>query len=200
MMRASNDQLIVEGFHIGILRVDLKRGIVYAARSNFPDRPGGSPTRKGYLRIGFTVNSRKVHAMVHRIVWIAAYGAPDDQSAEVNNKSGIKTDNRICNLELLSGSGNIAHAMTAGLLRPVRGEAHGHARLTAAQIDEIKRRSAVGEKSRVLATEFSVTQNHIRNIVTGRRWAPNQRFPVGKRTAGRLLDGRTWDEFPRSAS
>lgn len=196
MMHATNDVLILAAITAGVLRVNAERGLVYAMNSNFPGRVAGSLTRKGYLRVGFMVDGRKVNAMVHRVVWIAARGIPDDPSAEVNHKSGVKTANDIDNLELLSSVANAAHAKTNGLLRPARGEASGHARLTSEQVSEIKRRALAGERSALLANEFGITPHHVRHIATGKRWTPNQTYRLGKKAAGRALDGRTHDEFP----
>lgn len=52
----------------------------------------------------------------------------------------------------------------------VRGEAHGSARLTAAAVRDIKRRLAIGELARVLATAYRVSVSAIRHIASGRCW------------------------------
>lgn len=59
--------------------------------------------------------------------------------------------------------------------------------------------SVDAERSILLAQEFSVTPTHIRHIATGRRWVANQKFRIGKRAAGRLLDGVEHNAMPGKA-
>lgn len=55
--------------------------------------------------------------------------------------------------------------------QPVRGENHGQARLTEAQVVELRRRYAAGGVTqRVLAEELGVTPRAIALIVRGQRW------------------------------
>lgn len=65
----------------------------------------GSITPKGYIRITF--GGKKV--MAHRIVAEAFLGKPKPNQ-QVNHKNGIKTDNRIDNLEWCSPSENLTHS------------------------------------------------------------------------------------------
>lgn len=50
------------------------------------------------------------------------------------------------------------------------GEDHPFARLTAAQVGEIRRRVAAGERQSAVAREFGVDPSHISKIVSGRKW------------------------------
>lgn len=52
----------------------------------------------------------------------------------------------------------------------VRGEKHGGAKLTDAQVMQIKRRYANGELQKTLAVEFNVDFRNISSIVTGASW------------------------------
>lgn len=54
--------------------------------------------------------------------------------------------------------------------RTARGEQTGHAKLTAVEVDEIRRRRAAGEKGVVLAREFGVRPTTICAIHKGRHW------------------------------
>lgn len=51
------------------------------------------------------------------------------------------------------------------------GETHGNARLTAAQVAEMRARFAVGESAALLGEIFGITPSHAWRIVTGRAWA-----------------------------
>lgn len=91
-------------------------------------------------------------------------------------------DNRPCvnpaHLFLGTNADNVADKVAKG--RQARGksypshhpagEEHGMARLTAAQVAEIRRLHAAGHSYRVLAAQFSVDYTHIGRIVKGRSW------------------------------
>lgn len=65
----------------------------------------GSNTRKGYVRIRY--NGRYV--FLHRIVAESFLGKPTGNE-QVNHKNGIKTDNRLENLEWVTPSENLKHS------------------------------------------------------------------------------------------
>jgi hypothetical protein len=54
--------------------------------------------------------------------------------------------------------------------RPVCGEAHGMARLTVAQVREIRARAANGEPRKALRLAFGVSRTHIHQIIKQTRW------------------------------
>jgi hypothetical protein len=59
----------------------------------------GSPTKKGYIRAYCSISGRQ--RMLHNIIWEREYGTIP-KGYQVHHKNGIKSDNRIENLELLS--------------------------------------------------------------------------------------------------
>lgn len=54
--------------------------------------------------------------------------------------------------------------------RRAKGEQHGHAKLTAADVIEIRRLAAVGTASSILADCFGVAHSQIRRIILRERW------------------------------
>jgi hypothetical protein len=62
------------------------------------------------------------------------------------------------------------HAKGRGHVDGAKGEANRHAKLTAEQVLEIRRRFDAGERGNSLAAEFSVLHNAISRIVTGVTW------------------------------
>lgn len=52
--------------------------------------------------------------LVHRLAWEALYG-PIPPGMEINHINGIKNDNRLINLELVTHQQNMAHAKRTGL-------------------------------------------------------------------------------------
>lgn len=59
------------------------------------------------------INGKKCTKSVHRLVAAAFYG--DNKDLVVNHKNGNKTDNRPENLEYVTQSDNIKHAISTGL-------------------------------------------------------------------------------------
>ncbi len=80
-------------------------------------------------------------AYIHRLV--AAAFVPNPRRTDVvNHLNGIPTDNRAENLEWTTLSGNSLHAVRSGRMTPhapaLRGEESGKAKLTSAQVLEIR--------------------------------------------------------------
>lgn len=111
---------------------------------------------------------------VGRAVLEAFVGPPPSDRHECNHKNGIKTDNRPENLEWVSPSENIRHAFATGLKVGPRGEQQGAAKLSEAQVREIRARYRSGGITQTtLAGQYGISQAHLSDIVSGRRgiWA-----------------------------
>lgn len=90
-------------------RIDASLGIVYGHRGS----PIGAKSR-GYLMINHGRNG--FHMRAHRLIWEVVHG-PIPDGMQINHINGIKTDNRIANLELVTPSENLTHAYRVGLAR-----------------------------------------------------------------------------------
>ncbi|HEL4403688.1 TPA: HNH endonuclease [Stenotrophomonas maltophilia] len=66
--------------------------------------------RRGYLSITAYHRGVEKNLYVHRMVALAFI---PQTAAEVNHKNGVKTDNRVDNLEWISTADNLRHAKTA---------------------------------------------------------------------------------------
>lgn len=141
--------------------------------------------RKGYRSVGLrrTRGGHRFHCSVHRLVARAFLGEPPKAQPCVNHINGIKTDNRVENLEWSSVAENEAHAARTGLkssglrsgryTKPeatCRGERHPSAKLRADDIPVIRTRHAAGDPLPALAADYGVTKQSIWRIVHGTSW------------------------------
>ncbi|MBM0275108.1 HNH endonuclease signature motif containing protein [Micromonospora tarensis] len=153
-------QLIADG----TWRVDPHAGLVHGVK--------GAPFRRtnswGYVQIKFRAPEdwQTEHTVLaHRVIWEAEHG-PLADGLTVNHLNGVKTDNRLANLEAVTQSDNMRHAYRTGLHQPVR----SNARLTEQQVRDIYRRCRTGERDADLAAEYGMKRSAINNIRNGWSW------------------------------
>lgn len=119
----------------------------------------------GYLMVWVPGRGRMYQ---HRAVWEHHHG-PILAGLEINHLNGIKTDNRLENLELVTHSENQKHAVRTGLMKPP--PLRGHRKLSDQQIDAI-RRDYVPRRvtARMLAARFGVHPETVARVVRGEAW------------------------------
>lgn len=76
-------------------------------------------TQQGYKHVGLTINKKPKSCRVHRLVAIAFIPNPDDKPY-VNHINGVRSDNRMENLEWVTPAENTQHAVSIGLMKPTR--------------------------------------------------------------------------------
>lgn len=111
----------------------------------------------GYCSIKIQCVFGLKNMLVHRLVAFAFLGAPAEKSHVVNHKNLNKRDNRVENLEWISKSANVRHALEANGVR--------RARFTDARIREMRNRKANGESTSALAKVYGVNVTTLANIV-----------------------------------
>ncbi len=104
---------------------------------------------------------------VHQLV-LEAFAGPCPPGMEALHGPAGKLDTSLANLSYGTRGQNLADRVRDG--QDARGERNYHAKLTRADVTEIRRRKAAGELLSVLAAEFGVSFQHISLVARGRRW------------------------------
>ena len=123
-----------------------------------------------YPLVGLWVENRQKLCSVHRLVCEAFHGPPPTNK-EVNHKNGIKFDNDESNLEWVTKSENIQHALAMGLHRAPRGASHVRAKLTEDDVRAIRLRVAEGHTHRAVAGVFKISHWQVGRICYRTSWA-----------------------------
>lgn len=120
----------------------------------------------GYLMVGPTIDGRNVNTYVHEMVAECFIG-PRPDGAEINHIDGDKSNARASNLEYVTHAGNMAHARRTGLMRV--GEDHGNAKLSNADVADIRASHAAGAIGSDMAREYGVSPSTVSQIVNNKR-------------------------------
>jgi hypothetical protein len=151
-------------------------------------RPFRQP-RGGYLLVKPSIGGRAKNVTVHSLVAVAFLGARP-HGAQVNHRDGNKSNNAASNLEYVTASENMAHAIRMGLRPPpspvldyrgqhwtqrrpeaIRGEKNARAKLTRSQVESMRWLRSCGIGLKRLAAEFRVSMSLAHNVVTRKSWA-----------------------------
>ena len=107
-----SDRIVLELLERGEIETDPSSGDVWV-------RGRLAATRNcGYLQ---TYLERGVSAVAHRIMWIANRGEIPD-GTEINHRNRVRDDNRLVNLEVVTRTENVQHALGHWGYRGVRPE------------------------------------------------------------------------------
>lgn len=129
----------------------------------------------GYIQVSKKVGGCARHIMAHRLVWICLVGEIPDEMV-INHRNGIKSDNRLENLECVSVSENNQHAIDTGLFDTAstsRGLMAAYAmdptpwfRISPQIRDEIRRKHAESRASfRAIGRHFGICHTTVAAIV-----------------------------------
>lgn len=116
----------------------------------------------GYLGINCKIEGKKMNHYVHRLVAEAFLG-PAEETAEVNHKDGVKTNNALSNLEWVTHSANHCHASAIGL--------NPKAKITADVARAIKNALAKGTSQALIAKTHNVSKQIVSKIKHGHTWS-----------------------------
>lgn len=123
----------------------------------------------GYLRVGLRVSLRRyVGRRVHTLVALAFIG-PRPRGLLVLHRNGDHLDNRPSNLTYGTYADNAADTIAHGRMR--RGAGVASAKLTPANVVEVRALLGEGQTLVAIAKVFGVTHKTISHIRDGRTWA-----------------------------
>jgi hypothetical protein len=119
----------------------------------------------GYLSIDLCKDGKVKKYLAHRLMAETFLDNPKNKE-QVNHINGIKTDNRLENLEWSTRSENQKHSILIGL-RTTNGEKNSQSKLTEQDVLYIRNSK---EKGSILAKKFNISHPTICDIIKHRSW------------------------------
>ncbi len=104
------EELFYELLFQGYILVDFNQGFAFNTHTR---QIMGRINESGYVALSWNYNLKKIHMLAHRLIWMAANG-PIPTELQINHKNGVKTDNRLINLEIVTCQENIRHSYDMG--------------------------------------------------------------------------------------
>ena len=129
----------------------------------------GNVNVNGYRRVTLVKQKKEFYLYIHHLVLNTFIGL-HPKGYECNHKNGIKTDNRLSNLEWTTHGRNMAHAFQIGLI-DTKGSKAPNAKLRNGEVIEIRRLAELGIKQTVIAKIFKISCGNVDMII--RRWTWN---------------------------
>lgn len=128
---------------------------------------------KGYYKIRISIKGTQKTFCIHRCVAETFIKNTYDKNMVVNHKNGIKTDNFVENLELVTQAENMLHANRTGLRKGTSGTKNPCSKLSISDIEFIIKNYKSRDKEfggKALATKYSVNEHTIYRIINGKRY------------------------------
>lgn len=126
--------------------------------------------RQGYYIVGLYQNGRPTRQRVHRLVALAYLANPENKLF-VNHIDCDKMNNVATNLEWCTKLENEAHKVRLGRQAQQKGESHGRAKLTNADVWNIRYIYSLGGSTmKDLAEQYKVARSSISRILSNKGW------------------------------
>lgn len=131
----------------------------------------------GYRGVGVSIDykdgnrSRKtISRTVHKLV-VETFIGPVPKALQIDHINGDKTDNRLCNLEIVTCSTNNKRAYDLGLKKGNIGIENGRSKLTESHILEIYNLIMRKKTNSEIAALYHVHERYVSLVRHGKRWA-----------------------------
>lgn len=124
----------------------------------------------GYSNVMLTKNGKQHSLFAHRVIAIAFIPNPKNKRC-INHKNGVKTDNRIDNLEWVTHSENSRHSFANGLQLPKRGIENHNSKITDIDVLKIRKRYLLGESSYKIWKTLDMSYTNVKDIIAKRTWS-----------------------------
>jgi hypothetical protein len=157
-------------------RVRSYQNFGFALKDN-PKMMKQTKNKYGYVGLTLCKKGKREQVEVHRIV-ARAFLPHSGCGMQIDHINGVKTDNRVENLEWVTPKENTLRSVANGL-KPT-GERHWKSKLTQKQVKEIRTLYKTGKYShRKLGAMFGVTHVNIGQIVRNETWKSNESNRLG---------------------
>jgi hypothetical protein len=122
----------------------------------------------GYKKVSYSYKKKIWQIQSHRLVWVAFNGPIEDDSLVINHINGIKSDNRLVNLELVSVGDNARHAVRTGLSRVLRSEEKPNAVFTNDDVKYLRKAFANNVLSiQEIQIKYKCSFNTVKSMLVG---------------------------------
>lgn len=133
---------------------------------------------KVYPAVVLSDKNVRRRVFVHVLVAEAFLG-PRPEGLQINHKDGDKRNSHASNIEYVTPSENMRHALRNGLRVPPQGEQCAHAKLTVTQVVEIRELAATLTYPEI-ARRFGIDRARVSRICRGELW-PSAPGPIWAR-------------------
>lgn len=122
----------------------------------------------GYEKCTIFKNGKRKDSSIHRLIGLTWIRRPPGKT-QINHKNGIKTDNRIENLEWVTLQENNAHAISVLGVR--RGDVCTNSKITSKDVLWIRSQRKLGKTYEWIGKHFGLKISQTKRICDGESWA-----------------------------
>lgn len=131
----------------------------------------GSLNKKGYFDVKLWKDGTSKSIVIHRLI-AQSYIPNPSKLPQVNHIDGVKTNNRVENLEWCDNAHNVKHAYVLGLAVGLKGEKQNGSKIKESDVLEIRKFYADNPTAfyRIYAEKLNLSIKSICSIVNRKSW------------------------------